>query len=194
VNARKPLPITQPADLAVYTAAGGTDFGTIENLKKPLMRAGIRVVDEAGYREIPGTSVLIITGHRDRAMSDKLQKLKRAGVLKGKLVAVISCYAPGVEVLHSGLMAGPQSAAGVLFFRDAINATAVAAVMRELSSIVGSQHFSPSTLSELLQQSVDAALERAETAFEKQEIEKMMKLVDQRSMLRRSGGASKAAA
>lgn len=193
-NARKLLPITQPADLAVYTAPGGTDFGAIQNLKKPLMRAGIRVVDEAGYREIPGTNLLIITGHRDQTMSDQLQKLKRAGVLKGKLVALISCSAPGAEALQSGLMVGPLSAAGVLFFSDAINATAVAAVMRELSRIVGSQHFLFSTLPELLQQSVDAALERAETAFEKQEIEKMRSLVDQRSMLRRSGAESEPAA
>jgi hypothetical protein len=127
-------------------------------------------------------------------MSDQLQKLKRAGVLKGKLVALISCSAPGAEALQTGLMVGPLSAAGVLFFSDAINATAVAAVMRELSRIVGSQHFLFSTLPELLQQSVDAALERAETAFEKQEIEKMRSLVDQRSMLRLSGAESEPAA
>jgi peptidoglycan hydrolase-like protein with peptidoglycan-binding domain len=187
-NAKKLLPITQPADLAVYTAPGVTDFGTIENLKRPLTRAGIRVVDEAtGYREVPGTNFIIIMGHRDRPMSDQLQELKQTGVLKGKLVAVISCYAPGVEALQSGLMAGPQSAAGVLFYSRVINATAVVAVMREVARIVGSQEFSPSTLDKLLERGVDAALEKADTEFEKQEIEKMRTPIDQRSMLRRPG-------
>ncbi len=171
------------------------DFGTIENLKKPLTRAGIRVEDEpAGYGEVPGTNVIIITGHRDRSMSDHLQKLKKAGVLKGKLVVVISCYVPGVEALQSGLMVGPQGAAGVLFYSDVINATAVAAVMRKLPRIVDSQQFSPIRVDELLERSLDAALEDAETEPERQEIEKMRRFVDQRSLLWRSGRESKAAA
>jgi hypothetical protein len=92
-----------------------------------------------------------------------------------------------VEALQSGLMAGPQSAAGVLFYSRVINATAVVAVMREVARIVGSQEFSPSTLDKLLERGVDAALEKADTEFEKQEIEKMRTPIDQRSMLRRPG-------
>jgi hypothetical protein len=195
-NARKPLPIAKPADLAVYTAPDVTDLGTIDNLRKPLTRAGIRVVDgAAGYAAVPGTNVIIITGHRDQPLSDFLQRLKRDGVLAGKVVAVVSCYEPGVEALQSGLMTGPGRASGVLFYSGVINPIAVQPVMRELSRIVGSQPNSPASLRELWEESVDAALKRADTDLEKQELEKLKKeLVDQRSMLWRFARKSAAAA
>ena len=139
----------------------------------------------ATYRTPSGaaeSNVLIITGHRDRAMSDHLTRLKEAGVLKGRLVAVISCYEPGAEAAQSGLLSGPQGAAGLLFYDATINATAVESVMRELSVLFRLGGFAPSTFEEWLNRSVDRALEHAETPGERAELLKLRRPVNQLSL------------
>jgi hypothetical protein len=187
-NARKleSLVMNGPADLAVYTARGILDYDVVENLKKALARAGIRVVEETpsyGTRsDASESNVLIITGHRDRAMSDHLTRLKEAGVLKGKLVAVISCYEPGAEAAQSALLSGADGAAGLLFYDAAINATAVESVMRELSTLSRSGGLAPSTLEEWLNRSVDRALELADTPAEKTDILKLRRPIFQLSL------------
>jgi len=168
------LAIKGPADITVYTARTVTDYDTIENLKKPLARSGIRVVDEkSGYAGTSSSNLIVVSGHRDRPLADHLNHLKDAGVLKGKLVAVISCYESGAESLQSDLLSGPMGAAGVLFFDTTVNAAAVESVLRELSKLIGSQGFAPSRLEELLERSVDQALVLADTPTEKVEIKKL---------------------
>jgi hypothetical protein len=200
-NARKfeSLTVRGPADVAVYTAAMLTDFGVVENLRKRLTAARIRVVDDttndtttavsaasphtqdaAGATE---ANVIVVTGHRGPEMSTYLSRLKDTGVLKGKLVAVISCYEPGIETLQSALTGGADGAAAVLFYPEMIKASAVESVLSEFSKIVAAPEFTPARLNELLDRSVDRALEEAVTPAERSEILKLRLLFGQLSRL-----------
>lgn len=181
------LTIKSSSDLTIYTAKTLTDYGSMENLKKPLEKAGVRVVDEEmGYSPVPGTSAVVVTGHRDRSMSEHLQDLKDAGVLRGKLVAVISCYEQGSERFQSDLITGPKGATAVVFYPTAIKAQAVELVMLELSRLISRETvgLSPSRLDSLLERSVDRALEAAGTPSEREEIEKLRHALIQLSRLR----------
>ena len=92
------------SDLALYTAKTIQDADIVHNLRLSMDRAGIPVINEAtGYVQVPSSNVGVVTGHRDRSMADHLRELKEAGVLREKVVAVISCYEEGVEGLQSDL-------------------------------------------------------------------------------------------
>ena len=184
-NARRveSLAMRGAADLAVYTARTIVDYAVVDNLRKTFARAGIRVADDTPHYGMPAgageSNVLVITGHRDRAMSDHLTTLKEAGVLKGKLVVVISCYEPGAEAAQSALLSGAQGAAGLLFYDEAINATAVESVMRELSALIRLGGFAPAKFEEWLNRSVERALELAETPGERAELLKLRRPIYQ---------------
>ena len=189
------LSVRSPSDLVVYTAKNITDYGTIANLKKNLARARIRVVEEKGgsvserwqalsREQWSASNVMVIAGHRDSTMASHLMDLKEAGALKGKLVVAASCYEPGVELLQSDLTAGYQGAAGVIFFRETIKASAVEAVMLEFTRLMRSESFAPARIDDLLGRSVDRALELAETPSEREEIEKLRHPIFQLTRLR----------
>ena len=195
------LSVGSSADLMVYTAKNILDYGTIENLKENLARAHIEVVEDKwesvserwvalSRKQWTASNVIVIAGHRDSSMSRHLIALQAAGALKGKLVVVASCYEPGVETLQSDLMAGYLGAAGVIFYRDAVKASAVEAVMREFIKLMRSESLAPTRIDVLLKRSVDRALERADMPSEREEIEKLRHTIFQISRLRPLGALS----
>ena len=189
------LSVRSPSDVVVYTAKNITDYGTIANLKKGPANARIRVVEENGgsaserwqalsREQWSASKVMVIAGHRDRTMASHLTDLKEAGALRGRLVVVASCYEPGVELLQSDLTAGYQGAAGVIFSRETIKASAVEAVMLEFAKLMRSGSFDPARIDVLFGRSVDRALEVADTPSDQDELKKLRHPIFQITRLR----------
>lgn len=183
-------------DIAVYTSETVVDHGILDNLARPLARAGIRVVTAAEQERTrptaddrvgqprggaaPASNVIVITGHRDVSMDSHLTRLKDAGWLAGKFVVIISCYERGVEVTQSSLLAGPLAASGVLFFSEAVNAPAVELVIRKLADRIGAGELGDK-LEQLLKRSVEDAADEAITPIERLEIRKLHRAIWQLS-------------
>jgi hypothetical protein len=142
--------------------------------------------EATSYVEVPSSNVVVVTGHRDRSMADHLQRLKNAGVLKGKIVAVLSCYGEGVEGLQSDLVAGANGAKAILYYSTPINPGAVQSMMLELSRQLSSNNkgFAALRLDNLIKQSVDRALKNADFDSEKEELKKLQNPIIQLSRLR----------
>lgn len=181
-------------DIAVYTSGMIQDWGAVEQVQKSLQRAGIQVnSEEAGLVPSSAGNVIAIIGHRGPEMGAFLARLKDAGVVRDKIVLLMSCYDSDVESAQSILTRGDNGAIGVFYFSDAIRAPEVASILYQLGRAVGSGEVAGQRLDHVFEHAARLAAKNA-TLNEKLDIELLLyRMTTQLSGLERDCGSDTAA-
>lgn len=185
--------VTKSSDIAAYVppndpleketsknAQADAAKNIITNISDYLREAGVTV--ERGFAPSAKTNVLVLTGHKDREFVRYVNELGYSGVFKGHVVAMASCYEVGDEALNSRIVRS-FGAKAVLFYDRRLNVNAVESVLFELTQLLKGENFSPARLDELLNRSIDKALEKLENAPLRSDMEKMRRSVIQVSQL-----------
>jgi hypothetical protein len=150
--------VEKASDITMFKGEKIEDWGAFRDLSSAFEEAKIPVaVDELG--NIKAGNVLILTGHRDANLAAYLDQLSESGDLDDKLVVLFSCHGPSCEIGQSRILQsrlnGPT---GIVYFPDQIDASAVTMVLKELTLLVKDGPVSPTTITELIDQSITRAI------------------------------------
>jgi hypothetical protein len=160
-NAIEPVLVSGVKDLAAYLPVKSfrvTTLGTITNIRQSLESSGVRV--ESSMAALAEQNVLVISGHKDRALEAYIDAHIKAGNLKGKQVVLFSCYQAGdANLAHRIVKEG--GAKGVVFFSEEIRPEAVNEVVKQLALELKSTRDNSPThkqLIDVLDQSIESTL------------------------------------
>ena len=135
----------------------------IKNMKKPLEKSGIKVLDidnpsNISTSDVKQANVLVLGGHKDANFENALNNLD-AGLIKDKVLALFSCNELGTSNLNTKLKA--KGAKHIIFFPSKISENATKAVIKELAELAPSIkdiNGNGMNLDELMNLSIDNAM------------------------------------
>ncbi len=183
----KNLPeVKSTKDIAAYINDKKTsfikDYEVIKGIETILKNNGIQVIKN-NAKPVEASNIVIITGHKEQAFYDYIEKLIKEGSLTGKYVVLFSCYQPGDEAFNSRRIIQEGGAKATLFYPGKINPQAVQEVLKQLSDDLKKGEILEENLHDLLNKSVDQVLEQIDNPEFKLEIEKMREGIIQISSL-----------
>jgi hypothetical protein len=158
-NIARITPISGPSDVVLLsdkTSFPVQDHQVVAHIEQDLAAAGVYVIKDvttlspSAAAQIAAANVIVLTGHKDEAFLGFVDAIAAMGLLKGKSVAIMSCY-DQLDPIRASRLIQDHGAREVIYFTAAINATAVEEVL-----VTVTQKFSGETRMNLFH-----ALERA---------------------------------
>jgi hypothetical protein len=163
------------------------DHGIVATVEDRLQEAGVAVYRkisqeqaERGIR-VDEPNILVLTGHKDEAFREYVAALHDSGVLRDRVILILSCYAKGDEDFNSAVLSSDKAPKAMVFFPDELDASAVVDFLSVLAEKVKEQSKkSPAKLRAIWDETIDGILADPETPKRLQpEIEKLRKAVMQ---------------
>ena len=155
-NAKNLPTIRGSTDLAAYIPRNGfdvRDYSVLQAIEDYLTQAQIRTIRDT--TRVEESNIIIITGHKDKALKEYFMQLGREGCLKGKVVLMLSCYEQGDTAFHSNAIKG-YGIRGITFLRETINPQAVEKVVVEMCDVLKKMQGSATDLKNLMKKSCRA--------------------------------------
>jgi peptidoglycan hydrolase-like protein with peptidoglycan-binding domain len=154
LNAERLPTASRAKDVTIYSRTPITDYDLIARRSSQLEQSGIRVY--FGSEKSASANVVLVTGSRNAALQNELEKLLSDGLLESKILVLLSCYSGACELSQSSLLHSRRGPAGILFYPTRIRPEAVDAVLMRLSDVL-SRDNAPERISRHLTQAVDEA-------------------------------------
>jgi hypothetical protein len=184
-NALDPVMVTSAADVAAYLPLSSfrvTHLGAVAGIASSLQDAGVAV--ENSMANLSRPNVLIISGHKDKALEQYVDAHVKAGNFRDKLVVLFSCYQAGdADLAHRAISEG--GAREVIYFSQEISPAAVNIVMLEFARLLEELGETPDgrrRVLDVIDESIEAVLRRSDVPPErKEEIQKLRDSVPQLS-------------
>jgi hypothetical protein len=167
------------ADVAAYIpdeSFGVHDFGAIGSLRTQFRRVGIQVTE--GISIAASANLIMISGHKDAHLRAYVSALGRAGALRGKYLALFSCYSAG-DLAFNAQIIREFGAIGVHFFSEELNPYAVGDALVKFGHSLRDGVGVGASLDRLLGHAARQAIGSADTRKQRSEIEKLTRGVTQ---------------
>lgn len=159
--------VSGPSDLALLSDKQSfplEDWGIVENVEEYMQELGAGVYRDITLERLNAaldaneSNIVVLSGHKDDAFREYYRALSTNGVLKDRVVLMLSCYQPGDEALNSEVMRSENAPKAVFFLDVEIDPAAVEDVLHAVGEELRGNEGREVKLRDLLDRCIDRAL------------------------------------
>jgi len=162
--------VQSSADIAVLAPSDDDviEHDIIVEVEDLLVNAGIKITNNG--MDVKSFNIVMVTAHNDENLKNFLDL--NASNFRGKVVIVNTCAEGTIVMNNYSKWIQENDITSMKIYFTTLNATAVAAVIKELTELIGNLQ-TDITFGKLWKQSIDAAINNPDNELIKDEIEKL---------------------